>query len=47
MKSYKFHILSLATLLLLGATTHVEAIIFERKKKKHKQKLKQLLSSKI
>ena len=34
MKSYKFHILSLATLLLLGATTHVEAKIFERKKKK-------------
>ena len=25
MKSYKFHILSLTTLLLLGATTHAEA----------------------
>lgn len=34
MKPYKFHILSLATLLLLGATTHAEAKIFERKKKK-------------
>lgn len=34
MKSYKFHILSLTTLLLLGATTHAEAKIFERKKKK-------------
>lgn len=40
MKSYKFHILSLATLLLLGATTHVEAKIFERKKKKAQTEVK-------
>lgn len=40
MKSYKFHILSLATLLLLGATTHAEAKIFERKKKKAQTEVK-------
>ena len=40
MKSYKFHILSLSTLLLLGATTHVEAKIFERKKKKAQTEVK-------
>lgn len=40
MKSYKFHILSLTTLLLLGATTHVEAKIFERKKKKAQTEVK-------
>ncbi|WP_302973767.1 zinc-dependent metalloprotease [Phocaeicola coprocola] len=40
MKSYKFHILSLATLLLLGATIHVEAKIFERKKKKAQTEVK-------
>lgn len=40
MKSYKFHILSLATLLLLEATTHVEAKIFERKKKKAQTEVK-------
>lgn len=40
MKSYKFHILSLATLLLLGAATHVEAKIFERKKKKAQTEVK-------
>lgn len=40
MKSYKFHILSLATLLLLGATTHTEAKIFERKKKKAQTEVK-------
>lgn len=40
MKSYKFHILSLATLLLLGATTHVEAKIFERMKKKAQTEVK-------
>lgn len=40
MKSYKFHILSLATLLLLGATPHVEAKIFERKKKKAQTEVK-------
>lgn len=40
MKSYKFHIHSLATLLLLGATTHVEAKIFERKKKKAQTEVK-------
>lgn len=40
MKSYKFHILSLATLLLLGATTHVKAKIFERKKKKAQTEVK-------
>ncbi|WP_302559628.1 zinc-dependent metalloprotease [Phocaeicola coprocola] len=40
MKSYKFHILSLATLLLLGARTHVEAKIFERKKKKAQTEVK-------
>ena len=40
MKSYKFHILSLTTLLLLGATTHAEAKIFERKKKKAQTEVK-------
>ncbi len=40
MKPYKFHILSLATLLLLGATTHAEAKIFERKKKKAQTEVK-------
>lgn len=40
MKSYKFHILSLATLLLQGATTHAEAKIFERKKKKAQTEVK-------
>lgn len=40
MKSYKFHILSLATLLLLGTTTHAEAKIFERKKKKAQTEVK-------
>lgn len=40
MKSYKFHILSLTTLLLLGATTHAEAKIFERKKKKVQTEVK-------
>ena len=40
MKSYKFHILSLATLLLLGAATHAEAKIFERKKKKAQTEVK-------
>lgn len=40
MKSYKFHILSLATLLLLGATTHAEAKIFERKTKKAQTEVK-------
>lgn len=40
MKSYKFHILSLATLLLLGATPHAEAKIFERKKKKAQTEVK-------
>lgn len=40
MKSYKFHILSLATLLPLGATTHAEAKIFERKKKKAQTEVK-------
>ena len=40
MKSYKLHILSLATLLLLGATTHAEAKIFERKKKKAQTEVK-------
>ena len=40
MKSYKFHILSLATLLLLGATIHAEAKIFERKKKKAQTEVK-------
>lgn len=40
MKSYKFHILSLTTLLLLGATTHAEAKIFERKKKKTQTEVK-------
>ncbi len=40
MKSYKFHILSLATLLLLGATAHAEAKIFERKKKKAQTEVK-------
>ena len=40
MKSYKFHLLSLATLLLLGATTHAEAKIFERKKKKAQTEVK-------
>lgn len=40
MKSYKFHILSLATFLLLGATTHAEAKIFERKKKKAQTEVK-------
>lgn len=40
MKSDKFHILSLTTLLLLGATTHAEAKIFERKKKKAQTEVK-------
>lgn len=40
MKAYKFHILSLTTLLLLGATTHAEAKIFERKKKKAQTEVK-------
>lgn len=40
MKSYKFHILSLTTLLLLGATTHADAKIFERKKKKAQTEVK-------
>lgn len=40
MKSYKFNILSLTTLLLLGATTHAEAKIFERKKKKAQTEVK-------
>lgn len=40
MKSYKFHILSLTTLLLLEATTHAEAKIFERKKKKAQTEVK-------
>lgn len=40
MKSYKFHILFLTTLLLLGATTHAEAKIFERKKKKAQTEVK-------
>lgn len=40
MKSYNFHILSLTTLLLLGATTHAEAKIFERKKKKAQTEVK-------
>ena len=40
MKSYKFHILSLTTLLLLGATTHAEAKIFERKKQKAQTEVK-------
>lgn len=40
LKSYKFHILSLTTLLLLGATTHAEAKIFERKKKKAQTEVK-------
>lgn len=40
MKSYKFHILSLTTLLLLGATTHAESKIFERKKKKAQTEVK-------
>lgn len=40
MKSYKFHILSLTTLLLLGATTHAETKIFERKKKKAQTEVK-------
>lgn len=40
MKSYKFHILSLTTLLLLGATAHAEAKIFERKKKKAQTEVK-------
>lgn len=46
MKPYKFHILSLATLLLLGATTHAEAKIFERKKKKAQTEVKAAPSSK-
>ena len=40
MKSYIFDILSLSSLLLLGATTHAEAKIFERKKKKAQTEVK-------
>lgn len=40
MKSYKFHILSLTTLLLLGATTHAEAKSLRGRKKKAQTEVK-------